>query len=86
MKNGQIRVIGFLNNLGKIMSNAIVLVESHYRTRSWFLALKDIGLTHIISVMPEEYKLFIKNGFKKKIYVICTFHKKNRIKKILIKI
>ena len=40
------------------MSKAIVLVESHYRSRSWFLALKNIGLSHIISVMPEEYKLF----------------------------
>jgi len=44
----------------------IVLVESHYRSRSWFLALKNIGLTHIISVMPEEYKLFKKSGFKEK--------------------
>ncbi len=42
----------------------IVLVESHYRSRSWFLALKNIGLTHIISVMPEEYNLFVKSGFK----------------------
>ena len=46
------------------MYDSIVLVESHYRSRSWFLALKDIGLTHIISVMPEEYLLFKKSGFK----------------------
>jgi len=45
------------------MSGSIVLVESHYRSRSWFLALKNIGLTHIISVMPEEYQLFKKSGF-----------------------
>ncbi len=48
------------------MSISIVLVESHYRSRSWFLALKNIGLTHIISVMPEEYKLFKKSGFAEK--------------------
>ena len=48
------------------MSVSIVLVESHYRSRSWFLALKNIGLTHIISVMPEEYKLFLQSGFKEK--------------------
>ena len=48
------------------MSISIVLVESHYRSRSWFLALKNIGLTHIISVMPEEYKLFKKSGFGEK--------------------
>ena len=47
------------------MSVSIVLVESHYRSRSWFLALNKIGLTHIISVMPEEFKLFIKQGFPK---------------------
>lgn len=48
------------------MSFSIVLVESHYRSRSWFLALNKIGLTHIISVMPEELRLFIKQGFPKK--------------------
>ena len=47
------------------MSDVIVLVESHYRSRSWFLALKDIGLTHIISVMPEEYILFKNQDLKK---------------------
>ena len=45
------------------MSFSIVLVESHYRSRSWFLALRNIGLTHIISVMPEEFKLFKKSGY-----------------------
>lgn len=45
------------------MSSPIVLVESHYRSRTWFLALKNIGLTHIISVMPEEFNLFKKSGF-----------------------
>ena len=48
------------------MKQAIVLVESHYRSRSWFSALKDIGLTHIISVMPEEFKLFRKAGIPEK--------------------
>lgn len=48
------------------MKQAIVLVESHYRSRSWFRALKDIGLTHIISVMPEEFKLFRKAGIPEK--------------------
>ena len=47
------------------MLDSIVLVESHYRSRSWFLALKNIGLTHIISVIPEERNLFIKKGFNK---------------------
>ncbi len=44
------------------MADSIVLVESHYRSRSWFLALKNIGLTHVISVMPEEFKLFKRSG------------------------
>ncbi len=54
------------------MKISIVLVESHYRSRSWFLALKDIGLTHIISVMPEEYKNFLKAGFPDK--NICNLY------------
>ena len=45
------------------MSNVIVLVESHYRSRTWFAALKNIGLTHIISVMPEEFLIFKNAGF-----------------------
>ena len=45
------------------MPGPVVLVESHYRSRSWFLALRNIGLTHIISVMPEEFKIFKDLGF-----------------------
>ena len=54
------------------MKISIVLVESHYRSRSWFLALKDIGLTHIISVMPEEYKKFFESWFSDK--NICNLY------------
>ena len=57
------------------MSDVIVLVESHYRSRSWFLALKDIGLTHIISVMPEEYFLFQNSGFKENNILNLYFNK-----------
>ena len=57
------------------MYDSIVLVESHYRSRSWFLALKDIGLTHIISVMPEEYLLFKKSGFKENNILNLYFNK-----------
>ncbi len=63
------------------MSDAIVLVESHYRSRSWFLALKDIGLTHIISVMPEEYELFKKSGFDTINILNLYYNGTNRSKK-----
>ena len=57
------------------MSDVIVLVESHYRSRSWYLALKNIGLTHIISVMPEEYLIFKNSGFKEKNILNLYFSK-----------
>mgnify|MGYP006076783805 CR=1 FL=1 len=49
-----------------MINKTIVMVESHYRSRSWFLALKNIGLSHIISVMPEEYNRFKTLGFPEK--------------------
>ena len=58
----------------------IVLVESHYRSRSWFLSLKEIGLEYIISVNPGELKRFINYGFKKNKILNLFFNKKNKIK------
>lgn len=40
----------------------ILLVESHYRSRSWFKAIKGLGNLSIISVMPEEKRLFVAQG------------------------
>lgn len=40
----------------------IALFESHYRSRSWFLALKNICNLYVISCLKEEYENFILNG------------------------
>ena len=58
----------------------IVLVESHYRSRSWYLALKNSGLTHIISVMPEEYKRFVKDGFESKNILNLFFNQRIKLR------
>ena len=39
------------------------MVESHYRSRTWFDAISDIDNLFIISLVPEEMKLFVKKGF-----------------------
>ena len=43
----------------------ILLVESHYRSRSWFAAIKEIDDLFILSVLPEEKKLFLNGGISK---------------------
>jgi hypothetical protein len=40
----------------------LLLVESHYRSRSWFKALDGLVDLYILSVMPEERKLFEESG------------------------
>jgi len=40
----------------------VLLVESHYRTRSWYLAMQGLADIFIISTMPEERELFISQG------------------------
>ena len=50
-------------------SKNILLVESHYRSRTWFSAIKsaikgDLSTLFVISVVPEEKKRFIKKGMQ----------------------
>ena len=40
----------------------VLLVESHYRTRSWHLGLQDLAGIYVISTMPGERKLFESQG------------------------
>ena len=40
----------------------ILLVESHYRSRTWFKALQGLGDINIISVLPEEKAIFLSGG------------------------
>lgn len=47
-------------------SQKILLVESHYRSRSWFRALESLGDISVVSVMPEERKLFLALGVDEK--------------------
>ena len=63
------------------MSNVIVLVESHYRSRTWFAALKNIGLTHIISVMPEEFIIFKNAGISSSNILNLYFDSKSDVMK-----
>ena len=63
-----------------MISKNIVLVESHYRSRSWFLSLKKVGLQYIISVNPGEFKRFLDYGFEKNKILNLFFNKKNKIK------
>lgn len=44
------------------MSMNVLLVESHYRTRYWFKAMQGLANIYIVSVMPEEKRLFISEG------------------------
>ena len=44
----------------------ILLLESHYRTRSWFLALESLGKIHVMSLLPEEKKIFLSRGVNNK--------------------
>lgn len=44
----------------------VLLIESHYRSRSWFQALEGLAEVFIISVIPEERELFIANGVEEK--------------------
>ena len=53
----------------------ILLCESHYRSRSWIQALKDNKSLYLLSVLTEEYNLFIKMGFKKT--KICNLNPKH---------
>ena len=43
----------------------VLLCESHYRSRSWIQSLKSYPHLYLLSIMPEEYKLHLKNHFKK---------------------
>ena len=45
----------------------ILLIESHYRSRSWFEAIKDLGNLYIMSTMPEEKKIFKSQGVNDRI-------------------
>jgi hypothetical protein len=42
----------------------ILLMESHYRSRSWFRALIGLGELYIVSVLPGERRLFLSSGIK----------------------
>jgi hypothetical protein len=41
----------------------VLILESHYRSRTWFDAISDIDNLYIISVVLEEKRLFLKKGF-----------------------
>ena len=53
----------------------ILLCESHYRSRSWFKALEKNKELFVLSVLTEEYNLFLKMGFPKT--KICNLNPKN---------
>ena len=53
----------------------ILLCESQYRTRSWVKALKKNKNLFILSVLTEEYKLFLDIGIPKN--KICNLNHKN---------
>ena len=42
----------------------ILLMESHYRSRSWFKALQGLGELYIVSMLGEERRLFLSSGMK----------------------
>lgn len=42
----------------------ILLMESHYRSRSWFKALKGLGELYIVSTLREERRLFLSSEIK----------------------
>lgn len=58
----------------------ILLCESHYRSRSWIKALNTYSELYILSVMPEEYNLLIKNNFDKN--KICNLNLNTSLKNI----
>ena len=43
----------------------VLLCESHYRSRSWITALENYNNLYLLSVMPEEYKIYLKKCFDK---------------------
>lgn len=43
----------------------ILLMESHFRSRSWFQALKELGDLYIVSMLGEEQRLFLSSGVRK---------------------
>ncbi len=53
----------------------ILLCESHYRSRSWAKALEENKNLFILSVLTEEYNLFLDNGIPKN--KICNLNPKN---------
>lgn len=42
----------------------ILLMESHFRSRSWFQALKGLGDLYIVSMLGEEQRLFLSSGVR----------------------
>jgi len=42
----------------------ILLMESHYRSRSWFKALQGLGELYIVSMLGEERRLFLSSGIQ----------------------
>lgn len=42
----------------------ILLMESHFRSRSWFKALKGLGQLYVVSMLGEEGRLFLSSGVK----------------------
>ena len=64
----------------------VLLFESHYRSRSWFLALKEISNLYIVSVLKEERKLFLSHGIpEQKILNLSNFNSKNISLKVALK-
>ena len=58
----------------------VLLVESHYRSRPWFLALKQKVMPIIFSVLPEERLFFINNGCNKnRLFYVSSKHSQKYI-------
>ena len=53
----------------------ILLCESHYRSRSWVKALEKNKSLYILSVLTEEYNLFLERGIPKN--KICNLNPNN---------
>lgn len=61
----------------------VLLCESHYRSRSWITALENYNKLYLLSVMPEEYKIYLKKSFvKEKICNLTPFAIKNSFKNV----
>jgi len=64
----------------------VLLFESHYRSRSWFLALQEISNLYIVSVLREEKIFFLSHGVpEQKILNLSLFQPKNINLKIALK-